>query len=61
MNYIENLISRIPALSACKSEIEAAADIMTETYLRGGKILLCGNGGSAAGSTTLNHCAKWSD
>ena len=48
MNYIEDLISRIPALSACKSEIEAAADIMTETYLRGGKILLCGNGGSAA-------------
>ena len=48
MNHIEELISRIPALSACKSEIEAAADIMTETYLRGGKILLCGNGGSAA-------------
>lgn len=48
MNYIENLVSRYPALSAIKSEIEAAASLMEETYLRGGKILLCGNGGSAA-------------
>ena len=48
MNYIENLIVRYPSLSAIKSEIEAAAALMTETYLRGGKILLCGNGGSAA-------------
>ncbi len=48
MNYIEKLISRYPTISACKSEIEAAAALMTETYLRGGKILLCGNGGSAA-------------
>ena len=48
MNYIENLIVRYPTLSAIKSEIEAAAALMTETYLRGGKILLCGNGGSAA-------------
>ena len=48
MNYIENLIVRYPTLSAIKSEIEAAAALMTETYLCGGKILLCGNGGSAA-------------
>ena len=48
MNYIENLIVRYPSLSAIKSEIESAAALMTETYLRGGKILLCGNGGSAA-------------
>ncbi len=48
MNYIENLITRHPSLSAIKSELEAAAALMTETYLRGGKILLCGNGGSAA-------------
>ena len=48
MNYIENLITRHPSLSAIKSELEAAAALMTETYLRSGKILLCGNGGSAA-------------
>lgn len=48
MNHIENLITRYPALSPIKSEIEAAAELMTQTYLRGGKILLCGNGGSAA-------------
>lgn len=48
MNYIENLIARYPSLDAIKSDISAAADLMTETYLSGGKILLCGNGGSAA-------------
>ena len=48
MNYIENLIARYPSLDAIKSDILAAADLMTETYLSGGKILLCGNGGSAA-------------
>lgn len=48
MNHIENLITRYPALSPIKGEIEAAAELMTQTYLRGGKILLCGNGGSAA-------------
>lgn len=48
MKHIEKLISRYPALAACKGDIEAAAELMTETYLRGGKILLCGNGGSAA-------------
>ena len=48
MNYIENLIARYPSLNAIKSDTLAAADLMTETYLSGGKILLCGNGGSAA-------------
>lgn len=48
MNYIENLIARYPSLDAIKSDTLAAADLMTETYLSGGKILLCGNGGSAA-------------
>ncbi|MBQ8402848.1 MAG: SIS domain-containing protein [Clostridia bacterium] len=48
MNCLEELIARYPALSACKNEIDAAANIITETYRSGGKILLCGNGGSAA-------------
>lgn len=32
----------------CASEIAAAADIVVETYRWGRKVLLCGNGGSAA-------------
>jgi len=32
----------------CHQEILAAATLMTEAYRNGGKLLLCGNGGSAA-------------
>ncbi len=48
MNSLTELIARHPALAACKSEIEAAVSLITETYFGGGKVLLCGNGGSAA-------------
>ena len=37
-----------PELNACRNEIEAAVERMVEVYRRGNKILLCGNGGSAA-------------
>lgn len=42
------LLIRYPQLNLCKEEILKAADIMEECYKNGGKILLCGNGGSAA-------------
>lgn len=48
MNHIEHLIERYPALSVCREEISHAADMPADTYRRGGKVLLCGNGGSAA-------------
>jgi phosphoheptose isomerase len=32
----------------CLDSILAVADVITETFLSGGKLLLCGNGGSAA-------------
>jgi D-sedoheptulose 7-phosphate isomerase len=32
----------------CLSSILAAADLVVETFRNGGKVLLCGNGGSAA-------------
>ncbi|MEZ5536110.1 MAG: SIS domain-containing protein [Thiolinea sp.] len=35
-------------LQQCTQEIEAAADSLLQTFSRGGKVLLCGNGGSAA-------------
>ena len=47
--YIENsLYERFPSLCECKNEIEAVVLMMLDTYKRGGKILLCGNGGSCA-------------
>ena len=35
-------------LETCAEDIARAAELMAETFRRGGKILLCGNGGSAA-------------
>src|SRR5882672_10060476 len=35
-------------LEQCAPAIVAAADLVAESFRRGGKLLLCGNGGSAA-------------
>ncbi|MBQ9761305.1 MAG: SIS domain-containing protein [Clostridia bacterium] len=43
-----DLYTQNPALEACKTDIEAAKDLMIETYRTGNKLLLCGNGGSCA-------------
>ncbi len=45
---INELIKRYPALKECRSDIENAKDAMIACYEKGGKLLLCGNGGSAA-------------
>jgi len=45
---IETLLQNHPALTACQDSIESARDLLTDTYREGGKLLLCGNGGSAA-------------
>ncbi len=42
------LLIRYPQLSLCRSKIMEAADAMEECCKSGGKIILCGNGGSAA-------------
>lgn len=44
------LYERYPALKVCKDDISAALELMIDTYRSGGKILVCGNGGSAADS-----------
>lgn len=48
MNKLEELISRYPALAVCESDIKASLDALIRAYRAGGKILICGNGGSAA-------------
>lgn len=44
------LYETYPALSVCRDDIEKAIEQMLHTYRQGGKLLLCGNGGSAADS-----------
>ena len=44
----QELLIRYPSLEACIEDIEKAKDAMIACYEQGGKILLCGNGGSSA-------------
>ncbi len=45
---LNELLSRYPELSACKEDIEKAVTTIIKAYENGGKLLLCGNGGSCA-------------
>lgn len=47
---MKELLERYPALAACEEAIDKALQLMIETYKNGGKILICGNGGSASDS-----------
>lgn len=42
------LYERYPVLNSCKEEIENALEMLLDTYKNGGKVLVCGNGGSAS-------------
>jgi D-sedoheptulose 7-phosphate isomerase len=48
MNHFDTLITRYPALSVCADDIQKAENMMLKAYYAGGKILACGNGGSAS-------------
>lgn len=50
LNEIELLAERYPQLERIKDSMEAAVNCMIESYKNGGKMLVCGNGGSAADS-----------
>ena len=45
---IETLLLRYPVLEVCRASIFAAAEAVCECYRAGGKLMVCGNGGSAA-------------
>ena len=45
---MDRLIERYPALKECGEDIAAAVRLVIDTYQAGGKLLLAGNGGSAA-------------
>ncbi len=42
------LYERYPRLAECKEDIEKAVSLLFECFERGGKLLICGNGGSSA-------------
>lgn len=48
--FLEELVVRHPRLKALMPQIEVAIDAMHKSYLSGGTMLFCGNGGSAADS-----------
>jgi D-sedoheptulose 7-phosphate isomerase len=48
MDYLQQLIGRYPQLAPLKGDIGAAFEIIAQTFSDGGKLLIAGNGGSAA-------------
>ena len=48
MDYLSQLIERYPPLSPLAGEIKRAYSLLKETFSAGGKLLIAGNGGSAA-------------
>ena len=48
MKYVNELTERYGALKPIECEIEKAVSAVVNSYKNGGKVLLCGNGGSAS-------------
>lgn len=48
--HVDFLIERYPVLEKCREDIIKAYLVMEECYLRDGKLMIAGNGGSAADS-----------
>lgn len=48
-----DLFIRYPALSCVKEDVEAVFEIIKATYINKGKLLVCGNGGSASDSAHI--------
>jgi D-sedoheptulose 7-phosphate isomerase len=48
INYLNTLIERYPSLESARNDISAAFGIITNSFTKGGKLLIAGNGGSAS-------------
>ncbi len=46
--HLDDLVERQPRLAGCRSEIAAGFELLRGVFANGGRLLLCGNGGSAA-------------
>ena len=51
--HLPSLFQRYPSLQLCERDLRAAFDLVADCYRNGNKILVCGNGGSAADSEHL--------
>lgn len=51
--FLEDLLNRYPTLKGCEGDIEKAFNLMVKVFESDGKMLVCGNGGSAADSEHL--------
>jgi phosphoheptose isomerase len=49
-NILRSMIHKYPELQVCARDTEAAYDKLKATFDAGGKLLICGNGGSASDS-----------
>lgn len=47
---IDSLFDRYPELRACEAEVRQARELIKSSFVHDGKMLTCGNGGSAADS-----------
>jgi D-sedoheptulose 7-phosphate isomerase len=47
-DYLRDCISRYPQLSSCEKDMERAHGAIAASFRNGGKLLTCGNGGSAS-------------
>jgi D-sedoheptulose 7-phosphate isomerase len=50
VKILEKTLHDNPALESCRDDIQRAYEIIMECYSKGGMVLVCGNGGSAADS-----------
>ena len=51
--HLDQLLARRPELSVCAADIKSVCAILSACFRRGGRVYLCGNGGSAA------DCEHW--
>lgn len=47
---LSNLLRRYPVLQSCEADLRSSLEILIEAFESGRKLLVCGNGGSAADS-----------
>ena len=58
LKHVDTLIERYPALSCCRESIINAYEIMKDCYKSDHKILIAGNGGSAADAEHIAFAEK---
>ena len=49
-SHLDNLIERYSVLKTCRADIQCAFELLAASFVKDGKLLLCGNGGSASDS-----------